>query len=86
MATTYLNRTLGTPTNNKIWTWSSWIKKSKNGDSYPNIFGAQSGGLRDCIRFTDTDALQIIFNEAGSGIITSTQLLRDLSEIGRAHV
>jgi len=24
----YLNRTLTTPTNNKIWTWSSWVKKS----------------------------------------------------------
>jgi hypothetical protein len=25
-ATAYLNRTLTTPTNNKIWTWSGWVK------------------------------------------------------------
>ena len=24
----YLNRTLSTPTNNKIYTWSGWIKKT----------------------------------------------------------
>jgi hypothetical protein len=23
----YLNRTLGTPTNNKIWTFSFWVKR-----------------------------------------------------------
>ena len=26
-ATAYFNRTLTTPTNNKIWTWSSWVKR-----------------------------------------------------------
>ena len=26
MATTYLSYTQGTPTNNKKWTWSGWIK------------------------------------------------------------
>ena len=28
MANSYLNRTLGTPTNNLKWTFSAWIKKS----------------------------------------------------------
>ena len=28
-STDYLNRTFSTPTNNKKWTWSAWIKKSK---------------------------------------------------------
>ena len=23
----YLNRTFGTPTNNKVWTWSAWVKR-----------------------------------------------------------
>ena len=22
----YLNRTFGSPTNNKVWTWSAWVK------------------------------------------------------------
>ena len=76
----YLNRTLSTPTNNKLYTWSGWIKKTKNDEVAPNIFGAHSGGLRDCIRFDGGgNALQIIFNEAGSGNLVTTQLLRDVS-------
>ena len=30
MANSYLNRTLGTPTNSKKFTFSAWIKKSSN--------------------------------------------------------
>jgi len=76
----YLNRTLSTPTNNKIYTWSGWIKKTKNDEVAPNIFGAHSGGLRDCIRFDGGgNALQMIFNEVGSGNLVTTQLLRDVS-------
>ena len=74
----YLNKTLGTPTNNKIYTWSGWFKKTKNDEVAPNIFGSHSGGLRDCIRFDGGgNALQMIFNEAGSGNLVTTQLLRD---------
>ena len=76
----YLNRTMTTPTNNKIYTWSGWIKKTTIGEIAPNIFGAHSGGLRDCIRFDGGgNALQMIFNEAGSGNLVTTQLLRDVS-------
>jgi hypothetical protein len=76
----YLNRTLSTPTNNKIYTWSGWIKKTKNDEVAPNIFGAHSGGLRDCIRFDGGgNALQMIFNEVGSGNLVTTQVLRDVS-------
>ncbi|NBW12405.1 MAG: hypothetical protein EBR82_30670 [Caulobacteraceae bacterium] len=76
----YLNRTLSTPTNNKLYTWSGWIKKTKNDEVAPNIFGAHSGGLRDCIRFDGGgNALQMIFNEAGSGNLVTTQVLRDVS-------
>ena len=65
MASTYLTRTLGTPTNNKIWTFSAWVKRSKIQDgNYPNIFCANT--LRDCIRFTNGDNLQVFFNEAGT--------------------
>jgi hypothetical protein len=39
-----------TPTNNKIYTWSGWIKRTIIGE-VANIFGAHSGGLRECIRF-----------------------------------
>jgi hypothetical protein len=76
----YLNRTMTTPTNNKIYTWSGWIKKTTIGEVAPNIFGAHSGGSRDCIRFDGGgNALQMIFNEANSGNLVTTQLLRDVS-------
>jgi len=32
-ATAYFNRTLTTPTNNKIWTWSSWVKRGTLGSA-----------------------------------------------------
>ena len=32
-ASAYLNRTLTTPTNNKIWTWSSWVKRGTLGSA-----------------------------------------------------
>jgi hypothetical protein len=28
----YLNRTPGTASNRKTWTWSGWVKRSKFGD------------------------------------------------------
>jgi hypothetical protein len=31
---TYLNRTLTTPTNNLIWTWSAWVKRCDNANPY----------------------------------------------------
>ena len=55
MATTYLGRTQGTPTNSKKWTISYWVKYNlTNGDWYPTFgcdydigdsyFGIGSGG------------------------------------------
>jgi hypothetical protein len=32
-ASAYFNRTLTTPTNNKIWTWSSWVKRGTLGSA-----------------------------------------------------
>ena len=36
MATTYLSKTLGTPTDNKKWTFSCWLKYTKYSGTYPN--------------------------------------------------
>ena len=78
MATTYLNKTLGTPTNNKIWTFSAWVKRSRvNYGNYPNIFCANS--LRDCIRFLNGDNIQVFFNEAGSGNLETRAKFRDVN-------
>ena len=78
MASTYLTRTLGTPTNNKIWTFSAWVKRSRvNYGNYPNIFCANS--LRDCIRFLNGDNIQVFFNEAGSGNLETSAKFRDVN-------
>ena len=34
MASTYLSYTQGTPTNNKKWTWSAWVKFTRTGEQY----------------------------------------------------
>ena len=78
MASTYLTRTLGTPTNNKIWTFSAWVKRSRvNYGNYPNIFCANS--LRDCIRFLNGDNIQVFFNEASSGNLETSAKFRDVN-------
>jgi len=41
----YLNKTFSTPTNNKIWTWSGWVKKCSNGITNQTLFA--SGPDRD---------------------------------------
>jgi hypothetical protein len=67
----YLNRTYGTPTNNKIWTFSFWLKRSElsreqhilNGGGQQNYFNTS-----DAFLFGDTSTL-----------LTTTQVFRDIS-------
>jgi hypothetical protein len=57
-ASAYLSRTLTTPTNNKIWTWSGWIKRGKPGGSSASgmhLFGTGSAS-------TDAASTQIQFD------------------------
>jgi len=74
MATTYLNKTLGTPTNNKIWTWSAWVKRTTIG-TYGVLFNAHNS--RDCIRFRNNDKIQIFFSEVSSGDLETNAVYRD---------
>ena len=57
MASTYLSRTLGTATNRKIWTFSTWIKRN-NITSTNHIFGAS-------VNPTTYPALEIAFTSSG---------------------
>ena len=55
--TAYMNRTLGTPTNRRIWTLSLWTKRSKLSDE-GFIFGADASSgnsTRDGLRFESSD-------------------------------
>ena len=81
MATTYLNKTLsGSPTNNLKWTWSAWVKKTRNGIIQP-LFYADNGGSANFtkIQFHDTDSV-LAQNYVGSstyGYKITTPVYRD---------
>jgi hypothetical protein len=80
-ASAYLNRTFGSPTNQKRWTLSCWVKRgalSATGDIFN---GAVSGTNDNYIRFTGGNGLMIgSYNGAGTdyGIVT-TAVFRDPS-------
>ncbi len=80
-ASAYFNRTLTTPTNNKIFTWSAWVKRGVLVDGGAmRLFSAN--GL-DSIFFGSYDAtegyLAIYLNGASSGALVSTSRYRDPS-------
>ena len=65
----YLNRTAGTPTNSKKWTWSGWVKRSKLG-TYQGIFdGYTDGNSWTTLHFWNDN--RIIFYNVASGVDTS---------------
>lgn len=76
----YFNRTLTTPTNNKIFTWSGWIKRGALGATltYPNLF---STSIDEILFYSATyiDCLAINFNGATGGSVITTQVFRDPS-------
>ena len=80
MANTYLTKTLGTPTNSAIWTFSVWIKKSKV-SSTMQIFTAGSGSTDQTrIGFNSSNQFTIDRNLSGSiEGFTTTRLFRDVN-------
>jgi len=49
----YLTRTFGTPTNNKIWTFSAWVKSSDLSDTAPNSTRDVLGARIDSSNYSD---------------------------------
>lgn len=76
-ASAYLNRTFGTPTNNKIWTMSFWLKRG----AFPTRCGVYSTtGVVDYIEFGGggtQDDFEITFNNTSGGRLITSQLFRD---------
>ena len=58
MATTYLSRTMGTPTNADKYTFSMWIKRAGLGVEQPLLVAGTSGSNGDMILFRSTDQLE----------------------------
>jgi len=66
-ASAYLNRTFGTPTDNKKFTWSGWVKRGTLGAF--QVLQCGDDGTSDnflSLRFSDTDTLQCFQIGGGS--------------------
>ncbi len=75
-----LARVFGVPTNQNIWTFSTWVKRTGIG-TYQGLFGASTGPspAYDAIRFDDTDVFRI-FCAGGVPInLGTTAVFRDTS-------
>ncbi len=76
----YLNRTAGTPTNVKKWTWSGWVKRSGLG-TYQGIFdGYLNSANWSTLHFWNDD--RILFYNLLAGVDTSVDtvgVFRDCS-------
>ena len=68
-ASAYFNRTPGSASNQKTWTWSGWVKRGILG-TRQNIFGAATGGSSDTqylvIAFTASDTISAAAANAGT--------------------
>jgi hypothetical protein len=78
-ASAYLNRTFTTPTNNKIWTWSGWVKGGVFGDM--RIFSAATGGSAQAsITFNSNSTVELAeYTGSYAYRLTTTQVFRDPS-------
>jgi len=71
MASTYLKRTNGTPTNDKIGTISLWVKRSKLGTDQRIHMNFADGSNYAYLRFTEGDLIEVYGVASGS---QSTQI------------
>jgi len=76
----FLSRTNGTPTNNKILTFSAWIKRS-NITTYMDLFDQDGGTDYGQLQLTNVDAFVIYQRTSASTALhlQTTQLFRDVS-------
>jgi hypothetical protein len=75
----YLLKTLGTPTNQKIFTFSFWLKRSKLGTLQSIVTSdANSGASEDSFAFVTTDRLRVYFTNLSNGVVTN-RVFRDTS-------
>ncbi len=78
----FLEETAGTPTNNKIWTYSVWVKRTRYTSDQALLVGFSNGGSFDQILFSASGGrdqnLFMQFNNSGTyGQFTSTRKFKD---------
>ncbi len=74
-ASASFSRTFGTPTNNKIWTYSAWVKQGALGTSRQLLSGGSANS--DQIFFGGTDIIRVYLNSGY--VFESTPVYRDPS-------
>ena len=70
----YLNRTYGTPTNNKIWTKSFWIKRSELAREQHLFNGAAASQF-----YINSEDKLYFYDQTAAGTYKTTQVFRDVS-------
>ena len=78
MASTYLTRTPGSAGNRKIWTLSTWVKRSVTGSGGVYYSQGTTSGAVAYIGFNSTDLMEIAFDTEASGNFRSDMKFRDL--------
>ena len=81
-ASAYLNRTFGTPTNNKIWTWSGWVKRGLLNSSARYVLFGTVGidvNTQDYISFDNDNFYYNFYANPTAASIRTTQVFRDPS-------
>ena len=78
----YLNRTFGSPTNNKIFTWSGWVKRSNLSLSRGGIYTAYNGAsLFFGLEFDSNGCLYLYDSNVSTSTpsLVTTQVFTDVS-------
>jgi Concanavalin A-like lectin/glucanases superfamily/SPRY domain len=76
-ATAYLNRTFGTPTNQKIWTYSFWFKRGTLSTDQGTFIGNNSSTDQWYFRISSNNTLYI--GDYYNDVMTTTPVYRDPS-------
>ena len=78
MASTQLNKTLGTPTNNYKWTISCWVKRAALGDQ--TIMSARVDGSNNArLYFNSSDQLSIVdYQSTNKMELVTSSVYRDV--------
>ena len=79
MASAYLTKTFSTPTNNKIFTFSAWVKRSATGSTHDLFSGGSDGSNEFFIRLDNDDTFFMKQDSGGSEEMSrrTNRLFRD---------
>ena len=75
----YMHKTMGTPTNDKKWTWSGWVKRCTSGEQQILFEGVDDGANYDIIELGSSDQLKFksVASSSESANQTTNMLFRD---------